>query len=114
MLLDIWVGESDGSAIVGNDVGDLVSTHGLSDDLAELEGSFLFVNFVSLVSSLNIVEETEVLAGLLDGNDVHNTKWESGISSDFVVNLDQSFLVLNDFNDLLSGKSVLQSVSQKD
>lgn len=105
------MGESDSSSIICDDVGHFVGSHGLSDDLAKLEGSFFLVDFVSLVSSFDIIEKTEVLSGFLNWNNVHDTEWVFGISPDFVVNLDQSFLVLNDFNNLLSGESVSQSVS---
>lgn len=40
VFIDVWVWESDGSGIVGDDVWDLVGTDGFFDDLAELEVSF--------------------------------------------------------------------------
>jgi len=104
------VRESDGSAVVGDDVGDLVFAHGLPLDGGELERGLLSVDLVSLVATLGVVEDSEVLTGLLNANNVHNAEGESGVSSDFVVNLDQSFLILNDLNGLLTAESVLQSV----
>lgn len=105
---------SDGSAVVGDDVGDLVLAHRLSLDRAELEGSLLSVDLVSLVATLGIEQDSEVLASLLDGDDVHNAKRETRVSSDFVVNLDQSFLISDDLHGLLTAESVAQSVSEED
>ena len=113
LSLDVGVRVSDGSAVVGDDVGDLVLAHGLSLDGAELEGGLLSVDLVSLVATLGVVEDSEVLSSLLNANNVHNAEGESGISSDFVVNLDQSFLVLNDLHGLLATESVLESVLEE-
>ena len=67
---------------------------------------------MSLVSSLNVIEDSEVLASLIDGENVHESARESNISSDSVVNLDESFSILNDFLDLGSVESVSESVSE--
>lgn len=113
VLLDIGVWVSDGSTVVGDDVGDLVLSHSLSLNAAELERGLLGVDLMGLVSALHVVENSEVLSSLFNGNGVHDTEWESGVSSHFVVNLDQSFLVLNNLDGLLSGKSVMESASQE-
>lgn len=105
---------SDGSTVVGDDVGDLVLAHCLPLDGAELEGSLLSIDLVSLVAALGVVEDSEVLSSLLNAYNVHNTEGETRVSSDFVVNLDQSFLILNDLHGLLSGKGISQSVSEED
>lgn len=68
---------------------------------------------MSLVATLGIVEDSEVLASLLNANNVHNTERESGISSDFVVNLDKTFLILNDLHGFLTRQGILQSVSKE-
>lgn len=114
MLLDVGVRVSDGSTVVGDDVGDLVLAHSLSLDGAELEGSFLGIDLVSLVATLSIEQDSEVLTSLLEGDDVHNAKRETGVSSDFVVNLDQAFLVSDNLDGLLTGEGVSQSVSEED
>jgi len=72
VLLDIGVGEPEGPAVVGNNIGDLVSTHGLASDLAELEGGFFCINLVGLVSSLDIVKNTEELSSFLNSDNVHH------------------------------------------
>lgn len=67
---------------------------------------------MSLVSSLNVIEDSEVLASLVDGENVHESARESDISSDSVVNLDETFSILDDFLDLSSVESVSESVSE--
>ena len=78
------------------------------DDFAEFESGLLGINSMGLESTFNIMENSEMLVGLLDGDNVHLTKWESVVSSDLSVNLNQSFFILNDLSSLISGKSVLQ------
>ena len=113
MRLDVWMRISDGSSIVGDNVWDLVLAHGLALHAAKLEGGFFGIDLVSLVPSLDVVENSEVLTGFLNGDNVHNSERESGVSSDFAIDLDQAFLVLNDFHGFLSAKSIFQSVSQE-
>jgi hypothetical protein len=113
VLLDIWVGESDGSSIMSDNEGNLVGSHGLLLDSAELETSLFLFNPVGLESTLHIIKDTEELSSLLNCNHVHHAKWESRFSPDFIVNLDQSFLVLNNLDNLLSAESVFQSVLEQ-
>jgi len=113
LLLDVGVRIPDGSAVVSDNIGDLVLAHCLSLDGAELEAGLLSVDLVSLVATLGIEEDSEVLSSLGNANDVHDAEGEAGISSDFVVNLDQTFLIPNDLNGLLTSESVVESVSEE-
>lgn len=63
--------EADGSAVVGNDVGNLVLADALLGHLAKLEASLLVIDGVGLEAAFNIIEHAEVLAGLPDGYDIH-------------------------------------------
>lgn len=109
------MGETDSSAVVGDDVWDLVLANALTLDLAKLESSFLGLNSVGLETSLDVVEHAEVLTGLVDGNNILETNGELGVTSDFVVDSDVvGTLITDDLDDLLAGKSVLQSVSEED
>jgi hypothetical protein len=69
-------------------------------------------NVVDGVSSLGVIEESVVLVGCLDGNDVHESSGESGVSSDLAVDLDES--LLDDHGDLTSSECVFESVAQQD
>ena len=113
MLLDVGVRIPDGSAVVSDNIGNLVLAHRLTLDGAELESGLLSVDLVSLVATLGIEEDSEVLFSLGNANDVHDAEGEAGISSDFVVNLDQTFLIPNDLNGLLTSESVVESVSEE-
>ena len=112
--MNVWVRESNGSSIVSNDMWNLRFTDFLLSDLAELEFSFFSVNSVRLESSLNVIEDSEVLIGLFDGDNVQRSEWESRISSDLTIDLDQTFLVLDNLGGFHVRHSVLQSLLEKD
>jgi hypothetical protein len=139
--LDDGVGVSDGSSVVGNDVGDALRAELDLSDLAELVGSLLLGDSVDGESTLDVVKDSEVLSRLLDGNNVHEPERVSVVGSDLskresverdersqqlasrqgnergkkaylAVNLDES--LLEDSSDFPTGQSELQSVSEED
>jgi hypothetical protein len=69
--LDGRVGVSDGSSVVGNEVGDTLGAELVLSDLEELEGGFLGGDSVDGESTLDVVKESEVLARLFDRDDVY-------------------------------------------
>lgn len=105
--------ESDGSTVVGDDVWNLRLADLLLGDLAEFEFSFLGVHSVWLEFSLDVIEDSEVLVGLLDADNIHGSEWESWVSSDLAVNLDHTFLILDDLGGFHVGHSVLQSLLEE-
>lgn len=113
VLLNIWMWETDCSAVVGNNVWNLVLSKDLSLDLAEFEAGLFCFDTVRLEASLDVVKNTEVLAGLFDGNDVLEPKWVTWVSPYSVVNFDIGVFVPADFEALLARESVLESVAQK-
>ena len=94
--LNIWMWESDGSSVDGDNIRNLVLSNGFLHDLAKLEGGFLGVNSVWLESSLGVHENSEMLVGLVNGDDIHNSEWESMVSSNLSVDLDETFLIVGD------------------
>ena len=64
--LDQGVGVTDRAAVVGDDVGNTTVADGHLTDLEELVGSLLGGDTVDGEAALDVVEETEVLARLLD------------------------------------------------
>jgi len=94
--LDFRVGESDGSSIMGYDVRDPVGSQSLLNDLTELELSFFFLQGSKDETSLGVIENSEFLVGLFNGDNVHNTGGESDITSGLVINLNVSFTVSKD------------------
>ena len=59
-------------------------------------------------ASLDVVDDPEVLAGLVDLDHVHETGGELGVGPGLAINLDQA--LLHDGLDLLHGNGVLQTV----
>ena len=98
-----WVADS--TSVVGNDEWDTLNNFrfctrewlyllGNTDlgDLAELVACLLGGDAVDGESALDVVDKTESLVGLLDGDDIHETGWVGGVTSDFTVNLDEIVL----------------------
>jgi len=107
VLLNVRVGESDSSTVVGNNEWDLVLTDRLSLDLKQFEGTFFLVNAVGLETTLNIDEDSEKFTSFIEGDDILETKRELVSSADSVVDLNETLLVLADLDGLLVVKSVL-------
>ena len=101
-LIDIWVWESNGSGIMGDDVWDLVWTNGFLSDFTELEVGFWTFNADEGESSLFIIQKSVVFTSLDDGQKIHNSNWEFMISSDFMINLESCLFILGDDGDLFA------------
>lgn len=102
--LDSRVRVTDSAAVVGDDMGDTLVSEGGLLYLEELVGGFLGGDAVNGESSLYVVEDSEVLAGLLDGDNIHEPGRVGVIGANFVIDLDQT--LLDDFGDLSSVESV--------
>lgn len=78
------------SSIVRNQEWDaaLAELHAL--DLAELVLGLLGRDAVDGEAALGVVDEAEVLASLLDGDDIHEAGRVGGIGADLVVDLDEA------------------------
>ena len=96
------------SRIVRNQEWDpaLAELHTL--DLAQLELSLLGLDAVDGEATLGVVDETEVLAGLLQGDDVHEASGVGGVGADLAVNLDQT--LHHDGLDLATVQGVLETI----
>jgi hypothetical protein len=81
-------------------------------DLAELELSLLGLDAVDGETALGVVNQTEVLAGLLEGDDVHESSGEGAVGADLAVNLDQT--LHEDSLDLTTVQGVLETVADED
>lgn len=68
--LDQGIGIADGAAVVGDEVGNTTSTKGDTANLEELVGGLLSSDAVDGEAALDVVEETEVLARLFNGDDI--------------------------------------------
>ena len=67
---DVGVGVADGAAVVGDQERNALVADGDLADLEELVGGLLRGDAVDGETALDVVEETEVLARLLDGDDI--------------------------------------------
>lgn len=76
-------------------------------DLAELVLSLLGLNTVDGETALGVVDETEVLAGLLDGDDIHEAGGVGGVGADLAIDLDET--LHQDGLDLTTVEGVLQT-----
>ena len=110
--LDGGVRVSDGSSIVGDEVRDTLLSELVSLDLQELEGGLLLGDSVDGESSLDVVQETEVLARPLDRDDIHEPGGVGLVGPDLSVDLDGP--LGHDGGNLTSGQGVLETVSEED
>lgn len=69
---DKGVRVTNSAAVVGDDVGNTTVSESDAADLQEFVGGLLGSDAVDGEAALNIVEKTEVLARLLDGDDVYS------------------------------------------
>lgn len=104
--LDRGVREADSPSIVRDQEWDSTTTKLNSLDLGELVLSLLGLDTVDGEAALGVVDETEVLASLLNGDDVHEASGEGDVGSDLVVDLDETL-----HHDGL-GLTVVEGISQ--
>jgi len=96
------------SSIMRNQVWNTTLAELNSLDLAQLVLGLLASDAVDGKATLGVVDEAEVLAGLLDGDDIHETSWVGSVSADLAVDLDEA---LHDNGlGLATVKGVLQPV----
>ena len=110
MTRNLWRALNSRSRIVRNQEWDpaLAELHTL--DLAKLVLSLLGLDAVHGEAALGVVDETEVLAGLLETDDIHEASGEGDVGADLAVNLDQT--LHHDGLDLAAVESVLQTINQ--
>jgi len=108
--LDERVGVPDGPSVVGGESRDGLLSQLDVLHLAELVGSLLRADAVDGHASLGVVEDAEVLVGLLDGDDVHEAGWVAHVGAHLSVNLHHA--LHEDGLGLTSGEGVLQAVTQ--
>merc|ERR1712156_381031 len=109
--LGVGVRVPDGAAVAGVKVRDTLGASGDSPHPAELVGSLGGGDPVDGEASLDVVDDPEVLAGLVNLDHVHETGGELGVGPGLAINLDQA--LLHDGLDLLHGDGVLQTVPQE-
>lgn len=87
---DGGIGIADGAGIVRDEVRDALLAELDTLDLAELVLGLGIGDTMNGEATLGVVDETEVLAGLLDRDDVHEAGGEGWVRADLAVHLDQA------------------------
>lgn len=95
-----------------NQVWDTTLAQLYSLNLSELVLGLLFSDTVNGETTLGVVDETEVLASLLDTNNVHVTGGVGLVGSDLAVDLDEA--LHDDGLGLAAVEGVLESVADED
>jgi hypothetical protein len=81
-------------------------------DLAQLVLGLLGLDAVDCEAALGVVDETEVLASLLDGDDVHEAGGVGHVGADLAVDLDET--LHQDGPGLAVVEGILQAVADED
>lgn len=133
--LDVRVRVSDGPSVVGDDVRDTTSTELNTLDLAELVCTsiehqlccplsatpillsqltlgLLLSDAVDGESTLDVVEDTEVLSRLVNGDNVHESGRVGGVGADLSIDLDEP--LGGDEGNLVRVQGVLELVAEED
>jgi len=109
---DDGIGVADGAAIVGNNVGDAFCAESDLSDFEELIGSLLGSDTVDGEAALDIIEEAEMFARLLNRDNIHETGGVSCIRPYFSVNLDQP--LIHDGGNFTTVQGIFQAVTEED
>jgi len=99
---------------VGGDGRDAFGTESEPVDTAKLEGvlvsELVVVKTVEHEASLNVEKHTEVLVGLVEGDDVVESTWEVGVSAAAAVDLHETHHA--NLLHLLLGEGILETVTE--
>jgi len=106
----VW--ESDGSAIVSDDMRDRVESSSVSENFAELEFSFVSIDFVEDEASLHVVKHSKTLSCLVKGQNIIVANRIVWITSDLVIDFDVSGLVLDDEHDLAVIQGIFKTAAE--
>jgi len=110
--LDQRIRVSDRATVGGGKVWDAFGADRHLLDDAKLVGSFLLTDTMDLVSSFDVVDETEVLPALLHLDDVHEASWVGVVGADATVHLDET--LGEDLLDFGVGQGVLETIPQEE
>jgi len=110
--VDVGVGVSDRASVVCDDDWHILEGGALALDLAQLELGLLSAQGNKLEASLNVVQETVVLVGLGNGQDIHETSRVREVGADLSVN--KNLALAEDPLGLGVGEGILQAVADED
>jgi len=105
----VWVGVTDGSTVMSNKEWNVAFSKLKTLHAAKLVAGLFVGDTVNNVTTFSIEDQTKVLVGLIDSNNVHETSWVFNVSSYFTINFDH--LAHHNLFALISGESVVQTVT---
>jgi len=109
---DLGIRKTDRSAVVSENVGNTLAANSYPADLEELVGGLLGGDAVDGEAALHIIEKSEMLAGFLNGDDIHVPSGVGLISANLVIDFDEA--LLDDSGNFTTSQGVLQPVSEED
>jgi hypothetical protein len=95
-----------------NQVWDSTTTKLYSLNLAEFVFCLSLLDSVDSESTFGVVDQTKVLASLVNRDDIHEPSRVGGVCSDFAIDFDQS--LHHDSSRLAAIEGILQTVSKED
>ena len=112
--LDSGVGKTDGASISSNEVSDLVGTHLFALNTAQNEVGLSLLNLNESEASLHIVEATPGGSHLRHIDDVHETDGVLEVTTDVLVDVDESLLLVKDHLRFISIEGDLDFVAEEE
>lgn len=109
---DIWVAVADSPSVVCDSKWDTLITDLPFVNTEELIFCLTVVDVVDNKTSLGVVEKPELLVGLSEFNDVHETGWITFCCTNLAINLDKP--PLDDGGGFVGVEGVLQPVTEED
>jgi len=108
MSLDkrIWV--PDGTAVMSNQIGNSSWAGRNLNNTAELVFSLFRSDLVEDEATLDIVQDSEIVIGLFNGQDVHEAGRIFDVSADTAINFDET--LHDDLGNFASSKGVLELI----
>mmetsp|Transcript_6150 Transcript_6150/g.11437 ORF Transcript_6150/g.11437 Transcript_6150/m.11437 type:complete len:223 (+) Transcript_6150:337-1005(+) len=91
-LLQVGVGVTDGSSVVGGDVRGSACSHTDLLHLANLHVDLIILDLVQHKTSLGIVQQSELITRLLDGDNIHEPSGVLWVRAGLSVNLHKALL----------------------
>lgn len=112
--LDVLVSESDGPSVVGDEIGDLVWTECFLLNLAKFELGFGVVDFDESETSFDVIKDAVILLHFRDFDDVHKADRVLVVPTDLLVDLDKTFLIVEDKTSFAAVQGKFELVSEDD
>jgi hypothetical protein len=109
---DVGVRVTNGTTIVSGAEWDALGAELNTLNFAQLIASLLGFNAMESETALHIVQETEMLVGALNGDDIHEASREGGVSAHLSINANNA--LVKDQSHLAASESVFETITEQD